>query len=83
MPKKIRVSCDHCGEDISSTGSMPTFRLRLIAEALPHLARSIKAVLVRPPIKEELVTFCHRLSLQLEVANCDLKIFDKIKNSPR
>ena len=53
MSREVRISCDHCNEDITSAGSMPTFRLRLVAEALPHASKIVNAVLVQPPIKED------------------------------
>ena len=53
MPKKINITCDFCGKDISETGKMPEFRLHLLAESIPSQSMSTYAVLVRPPIDSD------------------------------
>lgn len=49
----ISITCEHCGKDITNTGKMPAFRLKLSAEALPSTSGVILTVLVSPPIDGE------------------------------
>jgi len=53
MPKDVKITCDSCGENITSTKKTPCFRLHLSAEVLPHTSDSISAVLVWPPIDQD------------------------------
>lgn len=68
MAKTVRILCDHCGGDITTTGKMPAFRLRLAAEALEHAVNVIHAVNVHPPIKED-AYFCNLFCLGGWAAN--------------
>lgn len=61
--REEKTTCNNCGADITNTGKTPKFRLRLVAEALPHTASTIHAVLVYPPIKED-HHFCNLKCLQ-------------------
>lgn len=53
MAKTVQILCDHCGDNLTSTGRMPIYRLHLSSEALPHLSGSIYAVMVYPDIEED------------------------------
>lgn len=57
-----KVTCDSCGTDLTTTGAMPAFRLRLSSEALPHRSSIINAIVVSPPIKQD-AHFCNLLCL--------------------
>jgi len=57
MSKITTITCDACGNDLTETNAMPKFRLRLTSEALPHNTNSIYAVMVYPPIRNDMY-FC-------------------------
>lgn len=65
----IQISCDYCDDNLTSTGGMPRFRLRLMSESVPHRGGSVFAVIVNPDITEDKY-FCNRSHLLgwLEVA---------------
>jgi len=56
--KTERVICDNCGKDITETGAMPAYRLRLTAEQLEHNTKFVHAVLIYPPLPADLY-FCN------------------------
>jgi hypothetical protein len=60
MSKEVKVICDGCGKDITSTGGIPDFRLHLESQKLPHSSNIIAAVLVYPDIEED----CYFCNLQ-------------------
>ena len=51
--KEVKITCDNCGKDITTTGAMPTYRLHLSAEPLPHTGNAVFAVMVYPPIEND------------------------------
>lgn len=63
MGKQVKILCDNCERDITSTGASPQFRLHLKAEPLPHTSNSIHAIMVCPPIKEDKY-FCNLSCLE-------------------
>jgi len=57
MGKDIKITCDNCEKDLSSTAGMPDFRLKLSSESLPNTSDITFAVYVSPDIDEDLY-FC-------------------------
>lgn len=57
MTKEVKISCDSCGKDITSTGGIPGFRLHLASEILPMREGPVAAVLVYPDIDNDMY-FC-------------------------
>jgi len=51
--KKITITCDNCGVDITEAGQMPTYRIHVSSEKLPNNMRSEFAVMVYPPTGDE------------------------------
>lgn len=51
--KTIKIVCDNCGDDITTTGAYPAFRLCLKSEPLPHTGNSTMDVHVLPPIDQD------------------------------
>lgn len=49
----IRIICDYCGDNLTSTGRTPKFRLHLKSESVPHGGGSVFAVIVYPDIEED------------------------------
>jgi hypothetical protein len=68
MAKNVSIICDGCGKDITETGAMPAFRLRLSSEPLPSNSNVIFGVLVYSEIKEDKY-FCGLNCLQLWVSH--------------
>ena len=50
--KETKITCDYCGADLTSTISMPKYRLALTAEPLPVTSGTVNAVRISPPIKQ-------------------------------
>lgn len=51
--REVKINCDGCGKDITSTDAMPRFRLHLLAEALSHTSAIVYAIIRQPPIEED------------------------------
>lgn len=50
MGIETKITCDECQADITATGAMPGFRLKLSCESLPQIGASSYAVMVYPPL---------------------------------
>lgn len=50
MSVDTKITCDCCNADLTETGSMPKFSLRISAEEIPHSTDIVFGVLVYPPI---------------------------------
>jgi hypothetical protein len=48
-----KIICDQCHGDLTSAGSMPDFRLKLMAENLPFESGCVFSTYVVPPIKND------------------------------
>lgn len=62
MPLSQTITCDNCEKDITKTGAMPTFRLKLSSEALPQEGGITFAVVVYPLLDGDKY-FCDRICL--------------------
>lgn len=51
--KEIKITCDHCNRDLTTTGSMPDYRICLSAESMPHDTNVIYSVMVYPPFDRD------------------------------
>jgi hypothetical protein len=58
-----KVTCDNCNADLTNTGAMPRFRLRLSSEGLTHNSDMIYAVMVFPEIERD-HHFCSKSCLR-------------------
>lgn len=59
-----KITCDGCGNDLTSTDYVPGFRLTLRSECLPFTGHTMACAMVYPPIKEP-VHFCTIKCLRL------------------
>lgn len=69
--KTTTIKCDDCGADLTEGGAMPSFYLTLSCGSRPNNTGFSYAVMVHPPIKNEM-HFCglsclsHKLSPDIE-----------------
>jgi hypothetical protein len=45
MPREVKVTCDQCGRDITSTGNCEDWRLALVNERIPHYGRGTSTLM--------------------------------------
>lgn len=68
-----KVTCDGCGNDISSTGNSIDYRLLLKAEKLPYRSACVTDMMIYPPIERD-AHFCGigclRVWLDSKTPNC-------------
>ena len=53
-----RVLCDHCGNDLSTTGNCEDYRLLLMSEPIPHCGGSVTTLAIMPPLQGRQHHFC-------------------------
>lgn len=63
MSMNITVTCDSCGEDITSSLNIDKYRIKLTSEQLPITGSTVKAVLRYPEIDAE-KHFCNLVCLK-------------------
>ena len=51
--KTVEVLCDGCGKDITDTREMPSYRIGVYCEKLPHTSNIVLGVMVSPPLNRE------------------------------
>jgi hypothetical protein len=54
----LNLSCDNCNVDLSDSGPMPRFRMRLVNERMPNKSGFTYAVSVSPIIPVGEYDFC-------------------------
>lgn len=57
MATEYRVTCDHCGADLTESQGRPAWRLDLEANAIPVTGGMMQAVYIIPPM-EGVANFC-------------------------
>jgi len=55
--KTVKITCDSCGADLTDTGAMPAYRIRVTAEPLRHTSVMTYDVLVYSPLDHDMY-FC-------------------------
>jgi hypothetical protein len=63
MPRKIEITCDGCKTDITVTGAMPTYRLKLSSEEIHQIA-GFRFTAVPDTIIEQDAYFCGLVCLK-------------------
>ena len=63
MPKDIRIICDKCGKDLTTTGNSIDYRLALINQSIPSWGGIVTDMMVYPPIETD-AYFCGFRCLQ-------------------
>ena len=63
MTAITKITCDTCNTDLSQTGSRPAYRIRLTAEAIPHMPGiGVSTVFIKSPLDKD-KHFCNILCL--------------------
>ena len=57
MPKEVTISCDGCGDDLTSTGNEVDYRLALESQRLPIHSNLVTQMGAYPAIKKN-AYFC-------------------------
>jgi hypothetical protein len=60
--KKVEVTCDQCGRDLTTTGNCEDFRIVLANESIPSWGGAVTSMAIYPPL-EGTAHFCGVLCL--------------------
>ena len=53
MPKELKISCDSCGRDLTSTTNCEDYRIALLNDSIPSIGEPVTAMAVYPPLRQD------------------------------
>ena len=56
--KELKITCDQCGEDITTTGNCVDYRIVLANQSIPSLGGVVTAMDILPHLKHDYYYFC-------------------------